>query len=881
MAGSSDRYHEQVRRSRERLDALQRAREIPTARGPEAELEDVRESIETLYIALEELRVAEEELRVQNEQLELAQEEAALDRQRFLELFQLAPDPYLVTTVEGTIVDANYAASALSGIPVDRLRGKPLGALVEPEARRTFRSVLAHALPLGRLDDWEVRVRPRGEGSAVDVSCSVSVVNDEQGNPASLRWILRDISERRRAERTARALAREEAAHAEAEAGRARLQGVLESISDAFVGVDSAWNITWVNRRAAEMWHRSREQLRGRALWRELSSAVGTEPHAALLRAMDTRERVERETRFPIGRRWIELRAYPAEEGGMSIFFRDITTRRENEAERQRLLAEAQAQRALLTTALHNLPGGVFIAQAPDGRIMLHNAEAERILAHPLHQEGGLDSLPRHYGILLPDGTPAPARDYPLFRALHGQTVRDEELGCRLGTGEVAILRCSAAPVHDPDGNVVAAVCTFSDITESLRIERTDRFLAEAGEVLSSSLNASEVVQQLARVCAGTIADFAIVHLLDDERGIRATGVAHADRTRQELLLGLLRRFPLAPDPEVHPVVMAIRTGRPELMPTVDETVMARVCGGPDHREMMRALGVSSAMVVPLRVKDQVLGVISLARGGGASYGARDLGAAEELARRAALALENARLYEQAQAAVRARDDVMAVVSHDLRNPINAVVMASAVLQEFGDTTRLTERDRKQLDVIRRSAEQMNALVQDLLEVASLESGAMVMSPRAVQPLVLLSAADEMFAGVAQERGLELQCIRPDGTPAVSADYGRVLQVLSNLLGNAFKFTPSGGRVSLSAARAAGYVRFWVTDTGPGIERDHLPLLFDRFWQARRGHGAGAGLGLAIARSIVEAHGGQIWAESTLGEGTTFHFTLPVAQPGE
>ncbi|HEX8392394.1 MAG TPA: HAMP domain-containing sensor histidine kinase, partial [Longimicrobium sp.] len=246
-------------------------------------------------------------------------------------------------------------------------------------------------------------------------------------------------------------------------------------------------------------------------------------------------------------------------------------------------------------------------------------------------------------------------------------------------------------------------------------------------------------------------------------------------------------------------------------------------------------------------------------------------------ARRAALALENARLYEQAQAAVRARDDVMAVVSHDLRNPINAVVMASAVLQEFGDTERLTERDRRQLDVIRRSAEQMNALVQDLLEVASLESGAMVMNPRPVSPGVLLSAADEMFAGTAQERGLALECARPDGVPQVAADYGRVLQVFSNLLGNALKFTPSGGTVSLGAARVAGYVRFWVTDTGPGIERDHLPRLFDRFWQARRGHGAGAGLGLSIARSIVEAHGGQIWAESVPGEGTTFHFTLPVA----
>ncbi|HEX8391969.1 MAG TPA: PAS domain-containing protein, partial [Longimicrobium sp.] len=404
-----------VRRSLQRLDALVHARREAGEPDP-AGLEDIRQSIEALYTAMEELRVAEEELRVQNEQLELSQVQAAIERQRYLELFQLAPDPYLVTTVEGVILDANYAASALAGISADRLVGQPLVTLVVPEARRTFRGVLTRAIPLGRLDDWEVRVRPRGGDAPVDVSCSVTVVLNEEGDPAHLRWILRDISERRRAEQTARALAREEAAHAEAEAGRARLQGVLEGISDAFVGVDAHWQITYVNRRAAEMWHRSRDQLRGRLLWRELSAAVGSEPHAALLRAMDTREMVERETRFPVGRRWIELRAYPAEEGGMSIFFRDITTRREHEAERQRLLAQAQAQRALLETALRNIPGGMVIVEAPDARMVLHNEEAARILAHPLHEEGGVDALARHYGMLRPDGAPAPAETYPIFR---------------------------------------------------------------------------------------------------------------------------------------------------------------------------------------------------------------------------------------------------------------------------------------------------------------------------------------------------------------------------------------------------------------------------------------------------------------------------------
>jgi signal transduction histidine kinase len=394
--------------------------------------------------------------------------------------------------------------------------------------------------------------------------------------------------------------------------------------------------------------------------------------------------------------------------------------------------------------------------------------------------------------------------------------------------------------------------------------------------VLSSSLEYRDVVQQVARVCAGTLADYCIVHVREGGGSARALGVAHADPTREEMVRGLLRHFPVDPEATTHPVVQALRTGRPELAADVNEGLLDRMCTGPEHREMLLALGLSSAMVVPIRAKGETLGTISLACTGGSPYDAGDLAVAEEVARRAALAVENARLYQEARQAVRAREEVVAVVSHDLRNPINAVMLAATVLEEFSGG-RLDETDRKQVGVIRRSAEQMNALVQDLVEVAAFESGEMPMQRRPILPGVLATAAEEMFGPLAGERGISLTCHTADGLPAVSADYGRVLQLFSNLVGNALKFTPAGGAVEIGAVRAAGFVRFWVRDTGPGIERDHLPRLFDRFWQAQRGRGAGAGLGLAIARSIVEGHGGQIWAESEAGQGSTFHFTIPVA----
>ncbi|MBW3570497.1 MAG: PAS domain S-box protein [Gemmatimonadetes bacterium] len=738
---SHQHFDEQVRHSREQIRQL---RERAGTDDPRAEL-----AVEALTTALEELRATEEELRIQNEQLEDSQAIIDAERVRYEELFQMAPDAYLVTDAAGTIAEANHAAAALLNVRGSRLKGKPLYVFVPRSARHDFRTRVEQASTLGRLDEWETWLQPRGAVAAVPVSCTVAAVHDGSAGGTGLRWLVRDVTERRRAEEDRAALLREEAAR-----------------------------------------------------------------------------------------------------------------------------SEAQRQRAFLESVLRQMPGGVLIAEAPDGRIVMHNAEAERILRHPVRPLRIGEYAER--GMLRADGTPLPPEEYPMARVLlRGETIVDQEVPYRLGDGTRATLRVSASPVVDAEGRTVAAVSTFTDVTEELRQVRKEHLLAEVSEVLSSSLEPREVIQQLARLCAGNLADYCIVHVEEGET-VRAHGIAHRDPAREELVRGVLRRFPIPLDPD-QPVMRALRTGEPELMETVDEAGLQALCTGPDHRDMVRALGLSSAMVIPIRAKGRTLGAISLARTGGDPYAAPDLALAEEVARRAALAVENARLYEQARQAVRARDEVVAVVSHDLRNPLNAVLIASTVLGEYGEVERLSERDRRQVEVIRRSAEQMTALTQDLLEVSSLESGVVEMNPRPCAPSVLVCAAEEMFRPVAEEKGVALTAADAVDVPPAQADYGRMLQVFGNLVGNAIKFTPAGGRVEVGAERAVDYVRFWVRDTGPGIEREHLPRLFDRIWQARRGGKAGAGLGLAIAKSIVEAHGGQIWVESTPGEGSTFHFTLPVS----
>jgi signal transduction histidine kinase len=236
---------------------------------------------------------------------------------------------------------------------------------------------------------------------------------------------------------------------------------------------------------------------------------------------------------------------------------------------------------------------------------------------------------------------------------------------------------------------------------------------------------------------------------------------------------------------------------------------------------------------------------------------------------------ERVRVEVELQRAVRMRDEVLGLVSHDLRNPVHTVSLSSGFLL---DTLPEEEAStRKQLGIIRRAADQMDRLIRDLLDVASIASGHLSVERVAADGVALLHSACETLQPLARERGLKFQLRAPPGPLPVHADPDRIQQVMSNLAGNAIKFTAEGGTVTLGLDAGDGEARYWVADTGTGIDESQLPHIFDQFWQANRAGRHGAGLGLAIARGIVEAHGGTIAVASTLGEGTKFTFTVPLA----
>jgi signal transduction histidine kinase len=411
---------------------------------------------------------------------------------------------------------------------------------------------------------------------------------------------------------------------------------------------------------------------------------------------------------------------------------------------------------------------------------------------------------------------------------------------------------------------------------ERKRADEARRFLADASGALAASLDHPHPLVKLPSVAVPRIADWCAVDLLEPDGVVRRLAAAYVHAGQTELLddleLDLELESAIEPDAGVPQV---LRSGQAQLYAPVGAEQLGCLALNAEHQAVLQKLDIRSALCVPLQAQGQTLGAITLASGASSRrYGPADLALAEELARRAALAADNARLYREAQQAVRAREQVLAFVSHDLKNPLNTIALSASLLlmPELPE-----EKRRQQLAVIKRSTERMNHLIQDLMDVAKNQAGKLSVQPSVQEVQPLIAEALELHRPLALKKTVHLDSALDGPLPPVHADRERVLQVFSNLLGNAVKFTPEGGWISIQAQAQDLEVQFAVSDTGPGIPEHDLPHLFDPYWQALRGSRESAGLGLAITKGIVTSHGGRIWVESRLGKGSTFYFTLPVA----
>ena len=441
-----------------------------------------------------------------------------------------------------------------------------------------------------------------------------------------------------------------------------------------------------------------------------------------------------------------------------------------------------------------------------------------------------------------------------LGRCMGQRLKTTSELTVSVHAGVPLTIQMVSAPIVDAAGAVVGARAALVDISVRKVAEDKLRVLADASRAMGSSFDYAAALDRVAKLVVPMIADVCAIDIVDPDGALRRVGVAYA-RPNDRVLLASFDGG----------------AGRVAWVSRSSEPTMIDLAAG------------ATALLVPILARDRVQGAITLmATGSERGLGALEVVMGQDLAARATMAIERAQLYEEAQRAIRGRQDLLSFVSHDLRNPLMAVSLTTDLLLRSKPSDGQSERRRSwsQIERIRCGIAQMRRMVEDLSDLASIEAGRLATSMAEHELGAVLRESVDLLAPVAAQKQVDLSVDwREPSAIRVRCDRARVLQVLSNVVGNAIKLTAERGRVTVRAVEAGGHALVTVRDTGAGMSQETKQHLFERFWQGDPSSRTGSGLGLYIAKQIIEAHGGSIWADSELGVGSTLHFTLPIARP--
>ncbi len=718
---------------------------------------------------------------------------------------------------------------------------------VHPEDRVYVEQTWAEALA-GAPYDLEHRILVGDEVRWVREKAELEIGPD--GAPRGGLGVVQDITEQKR-------VALDQALWEQ------RLNAIVSIAPDAIVSFDEARRILLFNGGAERIYGWSRDEVLGRPLDVLMPEGMREVLRARVQAFMDGEAASARTSAGELEVWGLRKsgEAFPAEAaiskvevGGQRLFtvwVRDVTEQRRAE---QALRTSEERFRVSMQAA----PVVVWNQDEDLRYTWVHNPAA------PFEVEQVLGKTDRE---LLPaeDAEPLEALKRQVMVSGEGtRTILRTTVGGRIRHYDMTI-----EPLRDAEGRVRGIIAASWDVTDQRRREDEQRALAEAGAALMTATQSVDgLLAELGRVCVQGLADWFVIDLTGPLE-FRRLKVQHADPGDAALAAALERGSLDRSRP--HLMYASLRRGEARLVEEVTPAHLETIAQGEAHLRLLRQLELRSYITVPLVARGRLLGAFALMTSRRSRrYDARDLVLAQQLARVTALAVDSAQLYELAQRAIAARDDVLGMVAHDLRSPLSAVLMQADFMIRVGaDCGDAAE-------IIRRSAQRMNRLVEDMLDVARLEAGKLSVNPATVASRVLLDDVVRAHEPAASAAGLALRLEVPEHLPDLRVDRDRLLQVFDNVVGNAIKFTPAGGEVVLSAEPRDGQVLFRVRDTGAGIAPDHLEHLFDRFWQARSDR-RGAGLGLAIAKGLVEAHGGQIWADSEPGRGTTVCFALPKA----
>jgi signal transduction histidine kinase len=465
---------------------------------------------------------------------------------------------------------------------------------------------------------------------------------------------------------------------------------------------------------------------------------------------------------------------------------------------------------------------------------------------------------------------------------------RTDEIG-RLG----AVFNRMVQRVED------SAAASAGAVARLTRSVETQEFLAEASRIVAGSLSDERLLADLARHCVPRLADYCTIHVAEDDGTIRRIATVHRDRLKQEAVVDLMRRFKYRVDgPGEVPEV--IRSQRPMIVPVIDREAVRASIDSEDMKRLLQQVAPNSFMCIPLIARGRAFGAMSFTMTtSGRRFSEEDLEIATEVVRRTAVAIDNTLIYRrsldlrlEAESASNAKSDFLAKMSHEIRTPINAM-MGYAELLQMGIAGPVTAAQATQLSRIRASGEHLTSMIGEILDLSKIEAGRMGVESAVGVVGDVAEAALGLIRPAATTKGVDLDA-RLQGIPKTVyvGDPQRVQQILTNLLGNAVKFTPAGGCVSIACGSAkrgvveerpgSPWATITVQDTGVGIAPSDLERIFQPFVQVdggyTRSHG-GTGLGLTISRNLAQMMGGDITVESVLGEGSRFTVWLPTPAP--
>ncbi|HEX9440151.1 MAG TPA: ATP-binding protein, partial [Roseiflexaceae bacterium] len=444
--------------------------------------------------------------------------------------------------------------------------------------------------------------------------------------------------------------------------------------------------------------------------------------------------------------------------------------------------------------------------------------------------------------------------------------------------GHVLWVESQSIVICDEAGQPIGMRGVTIDISERKRIEDAQRFLAEASNVLAASLDYETTLERVTGLAVPDLADWCAVHILEEDGAIRRLAVAHVDPTKAARVLERPARYPVDPNAQ-YIVPKVLRTGRSEMYSEVPDALLVEAARDAEHLNTLRLLGFKSYICVPLLAHGRTLGAITfVVAESGRRYDADDLALAEELARRVAVAIENARLYREAQDAVRVREVFLSVASHELKTPLTTLLGNAQLFQRRASREKsLNERDSRSLSLIVEQASRLNRMIEALLDLSRIETGQLSIE-RA--PVDLGTLARRMLDEAQPALDEHTITYHPPGEPLIIVgDELRLEQVIQNLIQNAIKYSPSGGRIDVEVARRGDRACVAVTDQGIGIPPAALPRLFSRFYRASNVNPqqfTGMGVGLYVVKEIVNLHGGEVEVTSQEGEGSTFTICLPL-----